>query len=115
MDVEDYAETVIKLGNGVYASVHLDCIREDYTRKYEFVGSKGTLIADVGECKVKIKGVSRERELICNRDVNHQYLEEIRAYCKYIENGIRSQIASGEDGLRALEACLMIKRGINHA
>lgn len=46
IETEDTAEILLKFKNGAIAEAHLDITRHDFSRIYELIGEKGTIIWD---------------------------------------------------------------------
>ena len=116
IDVEDSAYVVLGFeeinGNALTASLNIDFIRHDTTRKCFAIGEKGTLLWDgiKGQVKFFEKSSKHWKILfVSNPDRNFTYIEEIKSFFLSVENNIRSSI-TGEDGLQVVNIVENIKQ-----
>ena len=94
------------------ASLNIDFIRHDTTRKCFVIGEKGTLLWDgiKGQVKFFEKSSKHWKILfVSNPDRNFTYIEEIKSFFLSVENNIRPSI-TGEDGLQTVNIVESIKR-----
>ena len=116
IDVEDSAYVVLGFeevdGEVLTASLNIDFIRHDTTRKCFVIGEKGTLLWDgiKGQVKFFEKSSKHWKILfVSNPDRNFTYIEEIKSFFLSVENNIRSSI-TGEDGLQVVNIVENIKQ-----
>ena len=116
IDVEDSAYVVLGFeeidGTVLTASLNIDFIRHDTTRKCFIIGEKGTLLWDgiKGQVKFFEKSSKHWKILfVSNPDRNFTYIEEIKSFFLSVENNIRSSI-TGEDGLQVVNIVENIKQ-----
>jgi len=115
IDVEDSAQVILgfKKSDDVLltASLNIDFIRHDTTRKCFAIGEKGTLLWDGIKGQVKLfKESSKDWEVLfsSNPDRNFTYMEEITSFFSSIEFNKNPQI-SGKDGLEVINIIQDIK------
>ena len=116
IDVEDSAYVVLGFeeinGNALTASLNIDFIRHDTTRKCFAIGEKGTLLWDGIKGQVKFfEKSSKHWEILflSSPDRNFTYIEEIKSFFLSVEANIRPSI-TGEDGLQAVNIVESIKK-----
>ena len=115
IDVEDSAQVILgfKKSDDVLltASLNIDFIRHDTTRKCFAIGEKGTLLWDGIKGQVKLfKKSSKDWEVLfsSNPDRNFTYIEEITSFFSSIEFNKNPKI-SGKDGLEVVNIIQDIK------
>ena len=110
VDVEDSAHLQLGIDNRsnskqLIATMNLDFIRHDTTRKCHVVGEKGSLTWDyiLGTIEIFLPE-SKEWNVIYTdlNEVNFTYEKEIKNFISSIESNISPKI-SGEDGLKTLQ------------
>ena len=116
IDVEDSANIILgfKSTNNVelIASLNMDFIRHDTTRKCFVIGEKGTLLWDgiCGKVKYLAKGDNHWRTLFSSKpDRNFTYIEEIKSFFSSIESNEPPYI-SGDDGMQVVNIVEAIKK-----
>ena len=116
IDVEDSAYVVLGFeeinGNALTASLNIDFIRHDTTRKCFAIGEKGTLLWDGIKGQVKFfEKSSKHWEILflSSPDRNFTYIEEIKSFFLSVEANIRPSI-TGEDGLQVVNIVENIKQ-----
>ena len=116
IDVEDSAYVVLGFeevdGEVLTASLNIDFIRHDTTRKCFVIGEKGTLLWDGIKGQVKFFEKSRkhwEILFLSRPDRNFTYIEEIKSFFLSVEANIRPSI-TGEDGLQVVNIVENIKQ-----
>ena len=116
IDVEDTANIVLGFSENhdreLTASLNMDFIRHDNTRKCYAIGEQGTLLWDGVSQEVKFFAKSgREWNTIfsSNVDGNFTYFEEIQAFFSSIESNDLPCI-SGSDGMQVVIAVEAIKK-----
>ena len=116
IDVEDSAYVVLGFeeinGNALTASLNIDFIRHDTTRKCFAIGEKGTLLWDGIKGQVKFFEKSSKRWeilFLSSPDRSFTYIEEIKSFFLSVEANIRPSI-TGEDGLQAVNIVESIKK-----
>lgn len=116
LDVEDNADIILVFENGSVANIHLDYLRQDYTRECELVGEKGTIICKLdfknGKYTIEIKSFDSDKnitqaELIAHDKLNpnDMYVEEVKAFIAAIEHNAKAS-PDLEDGVLALAISL---------
>ena len=116
IDVEDSAYVVLGFeeinGTVLTASLNIDFIRHDTTRKCFIIGEKGTLLWDGIKGQVKFFEKSSKRWeilFLSSPDRSFTYIEEIKSFFLSVEANIRPSI-TGEDGLQAVNIVESIKK-----
>ena len=119
IDVEDSAQVILGFkeinGLALTASLNIDFIRHDTTRKCLAIGKKGTLLWDGIKGSVeffKKSGQNWEVLLSSNPDRNFTYMEEIKLFFSSVESNTMPSI-SGEDGLQVVNIVEDIKESSN--
>ena len=120
IDVEDSAYVVLGFeeinGNALTASLNIDFIRHDTTRRCFVIGEKGTLLWDGIRGKVefyKIFGQHWNVLFSSIPDRNFTYTEEIKSFFMSVESNIAPSI-SGKDGLQVVNIVEAIKKSSNN-
>ena len=120
IDVEDNAHVILGFEaiNGILvtASLNIDFIRHDTTRKCFAIGEKGTLLWDgiKGQVKFFEKSSTHWEILFSNSpDKDFTYREEVKSFFLSIESNIKTSI-SGEDGLKIVGIVDNIKESSNN-
>ena len=113
IDVEDTADILLQFENGAFGSVHLDMVQRQATRTCRIVGTEGTLEWDGITHRVRCFSAARDTWLDLHPetplDRNEMYVAELRHFLDCVkDNG--APAVNGEDGLRALEIALAVKR-----
>ena len=116
IDVEDSACVILGFekidGMVLTASLNIDFIRHDITRRCYAIGERGTLLWDgiKGEVKFFEKSTNHWKVLFSfSFDRNFTYTEEIKSFLLSIENNISPSI-TGEDGLKVVNIVEKIKQ-----
>ena len=116
IDVEDSAQVLLGFkevdGAKLTASLNIDFIRHDTTRKCFAIGERGTLLWDGINGKVKFfeKGGSQWETLLSSSpDSNLTYTEEIKSFFLSVETNMVPSI-SGESGLQVVNVVEDIKK-----
>ncbi|MGA2081045.1 MAG: Gfo/Idh/MocA family oxidoreductase [Holophaga sp.] len=110
LDVEDWAEALIRFQDGVLGSVHLDLLQRAPVRSCRIVGSEGTLVWDgLADTASLFRPSPGWTELAAGgADRNQLYLDELAHFLDCVRTGAAPAV-TGEDGLRALELALAVK------
>jgi len=115
IDVEDSALVILGFkefeGSKLTASLNIDFIRHDVTRKCFAIGEKGTLHWDGVKGQVELfKKSKKDWELLfsLSPDKDFTYTEEIKSFFSSVESNIKPNI-SGEDGLEVVNIIESIK------
>jgi len=115
IDVEDSAHVILGFkefdGSVITASLNIDFIRHDPTRRCFVIGEKGTLLWDGIKGHVEIFKKSKKYwELLFSSspDRDLTYSEEIKSFFSAVESNIKTNI-SGEDGLEVVNIVESIK------
>jgi predicted dehydrogenase len=116
VDVEDSANIILgfKGVNGVEltASLDMDFIRHDVTRKCFVIGEKGTLLWD-GICG-KVKYFAKDDDywetiFVSKPDRNFTYIEEIKSFFSSVESN-KPPCISGYEGMKVVKVVEAIKK-----
>jgi predicted dehydrogenase len=119
IDVEDSAYVILGFeeinGTVLTASLNIDFIRHDTTRKCFAIGEGGTLLWDGIKGSVKFfekSGKHWKTLLLSNPDRDFTYIEEIKSFFLSVETNIKPSI-TGADGLQAVNIVENIKQSSN--
>ena len=119
IDVEDSANIILGFkstdGRELTASLNMDFIRHDATRKCFVIGEQGTLLWNGISGKVEFfaKGDNDWSTLFSSKaDRNYTYTEEIKSFFSSIEFN-RSPYISGDDGMHVVSIVEAIKKSSN--
>ena len=115
IDVEDSAYVILGFkefdGSVMTASLNIDFIRHDVTRRCFVIGEKGTLLWDGVKGQVELyKKSNKDWELLFSSspDKDFTYMEEIKSFLSSVESNRKPNI-SGEDGLQVVNVVESIK------
>ncbi|TET81643.1 MAG: Gfo/Idh/MocA family oxidoreductase, partial [Anaerolineales bacterium] len=113
LEVEDTAEITLTFKNGPLASVHLDYNQRPASHWLEIIGNKGTIRWDNADGVVHWWSTEKAgwQMIPAPKDFerNTMFLHEMRHFLNIIV-GKEQPICSLEDGIRALEIALAVKR-----
>ena len=119
IDVEDSANIILGFKGmdsiELIASLNMDFIRHDTTRKCFVIGEKGTLLWDgfLGKVKYFAKGDNDWSTIYSSKpDRDYSYKEEIKAFFSSIESNELPCI-SGDDGMQVVAIVEAIKKSSN--
>jgi len=119
IDVEDSAFVILGFeeinGIALTASLNIDFIRHDTTRKCFVIGERGTLLWDgiKGDVKFFEKSGKHWKTLfLSNSDRDFTYIEEIKSFFLSIGSNIKPSI-TGEDGLQVVNIVENIRQSSN--
>jgi len=119
IDVEDSAQVILgfkKTDNKMLtASLNIDFIRHDTTRKCFAIGEKGTILWDGIKGQVEFFEKSKQYWVVLFSSSPHRdytYIEEIKSFFSSVENN-KDPAISGEDGLQVLNIVENIKKSSN--
>lgn len=104
IDVEDTAELVLELDDGLVASVHLDMIQRSPVRRCRLVGSEATATWRSSEQAVTLRGPDGESERLASTagfDRNDMYNQELEAFLDCVDGGSQP-LVTAQDGLETL-------------
>jgi len=120
IDVEDSAQAILgfyeKNGAVLTASLNIDFIRHDSTRRCYVIGEKGTLLWDGINGKVmffKKSGIQWDELHSSKLDNDYSYKEEIKSFFLSVEASSIPSI-SGQDGLEVIKIIENIKESSNN-
>ncbi len=116
IDVDDSAIVILGFKGDndkeLVASLNMDFIRHDVTRKCYVIGAKGTLLWDAisGEVKMFLQGGKHWKELfkLCP-DRNYTYTQEIASFFESVESRDLPTV-SGEDGVKTVKVIEAIEK-----
>lgn len=109
IETEAIAQIGMRLKSNVLAQIHLDYLRPGYARTLEIVGSTGILAWDYVEGTVKHSGRKGDQEVAhraADFDRNEMFLDYMRCFLLRIAGQPCGEVASLEDGIRALKIAL---------
>jgi predicted dehydrogenase len=110
VETEDLAEITLRSKAGAVAQIHLDFIRRDYSRGCEIIGETGTIAWDYNKAVRVYDAAAKSWETLdASADPNDMYIEEMKAFIASL-SGKTSQLATAEDGIKALEIALAAKK-----
>ncbi len=119
IDVEDSANIILGLGNNkkgeLIASLNMDFIRHDTTRKCFVIGEGGTLLWDgvLGKVEYFAKGDDDWNTIFLSKpDRDYTYIEEIKSFFSSIESNELPCI-SGDDGMQIVTIVEAIRESSN--
>jgi len=120
VDVEDSAQVILGFkeveGAVLTASLNIDFIRHDTTRRCYAIGEKGTLLWDgiKGQVEFFEKSSTHWEVLFSSSpDRDFTYTEEIKSFFSSVDTNKKPYI-SGEDGLKAVNIIKDIKESSNN-
>jgi len=120
VDVEDSAQVILGFkeveGAVLTASLNIDFIRHDTTRRCFAIGEKGTLLWDgiKGQVEFFEKSSTHWKVLFSSSpDRDFTYTEEIKSFFSSVDTNKKPYI-SGEDGLKAVNIIKDIKESSNN-
>ncbi len=117
IDTEDYAKILLRNGEGVSASIHLDYLRQDKYRSCEVVGSEGTFVwQSWGKLpeRIIVKVYNSQRKEWNSyidedfTDINLPYRNEMEHFINCIK-GSEIPLVDGNTAKRALEIAMAAK------
>jgi predicted dehydrogenase len=119
IDVDDSAGVLLGFkgdsDTSLVASLNMDFIRHDVTRKCYVIGEKGTLLWDgiSGEVKLFSENNSNWVSLFTSKpSKDYTYTEEIKSFFKSVEFGTSPSV-SGEDGMSVVLTIEAIEKSSN--
>jgi predicted dehydrogenase len=110
VETEDVAEMNIMFKGGAIVNIHLDFIRQDYARKCEIVGEKGTISWDYSKGSVVLYDADKKATevLDLSDDPNAMYVNEMRHFIGCIKGG-KKPLVNLEEGEKSLALALKAK------
>jgi predicted dehydrogenase len=105
LDVEDFADALVRFNNGVSGMLHLDYYRRDKRQDLEIVCSEGTIYWNYSSCAVKVHladGTSIEYPAPDGFERNNMFLDEMAHFLRVLR-GEEAPLCTFEDGRKALE------------
>ena len=105
LEVEDFADALIRFKDGVSGMLHLDYYRRDKRQDLEIVCSEGTIYWDYSSSAVKLHladGSSTEYPAPDGFERNHMFLDEMAHFLRVL-GGEEDPHCTFEDGRKALE------------
>ena len=109
LDVEDTAEVLLSIKEGILASVHLDYNQRPASHWLEIVGTEGTIQWDNTDGMVRtwtaVENQWHETPPPNGFERNDMFLDEMRHFIEIID-GKTTPLCSLEDGIRVLEIVL---------
>jgi predicted dehydrogenase len=109
IETEAVAQIGMRLKSSALAQIHLDYLRPGYARTLEIIGSAGSLAWDYVEGVVKQTGRTGGQEVVHSAigfDRNEMFLDYMRCFLLRIAGQPCGEVASLEDGVRALKLAL---------
>ncbi len=108
-ETEVVAQINLRLANEMQAQVHLDCVRRDYQRVLEIVGTKGTVTWDYSTGTVVLRNkssVSTLHQVPEGFDRNDIFIAHMNAFVNRLKQGKEEATASLEDGIESLKIAI---------
>jgi predicted dehydrogenase len=117
VDTEDTADIILDFENGSIATLHLDFVRQDYTRNCELHGEKGTLVWKLepksGKNTLELRTpdlnnpgrINSELLVDATWEINDMYLGELKAFVAAIDRK-RPPSPTLKEGKLALQVVL---------
>ncbi len=105
LEVEDFADALIRFKDGVSGMLHLDYYRRDKRQDLEIVCSEGTIYWDYSSNAVKLHladGTSTEYPAPQGFERNNMFLDEMSHFLRVLR-GEEAPLCTFEDGRKALE------------
>lgn len=102
---EDIAEGIFKSENGKFVSIHLDYLQNSGRRYCEVSGTKGTIVWDSTEDKIKIISNNKKTKLkLIKQHRNDLYVDELSFFFKKVSenngfNNIKESISDLQNAL----------------
>lgn len=95
MAAEDTAEITLSFSSGILGRVHVDCTRRSYTRRFELIGTRGTLNWDyhIGLTRTE-PGSSERMQIEPPADPDEAYVLELERFIALIEDGVQPEVDS---------------------
>ncbi|MFQ5913470.1 MAG: Gfo/Idh/MocA family protein [Nitrospinota bacterium] len=113
IETEDVASLLLRFRSGAVAQIQLDYLHRNYTRRYEFCGTEGTVVWDVNTRAVELYQAAEEKwrrwEIPRSYEGNTMYLEEVRHFLNCL-NGRENPLTPLERGREVLELMLAAHR-----
>lgn len=98
MKAEDTAETTLKFRSGAIGRIHADCVRPNYTRRMQIVGSLGSVEWDIfSGLRIKRQGSAEWTSIEPPVNPDEAYVLEMERFLSVIEGNARAEV----DGDRA--------------
>lgn len=98
MKAEDTAETILKFRTGVIGRIHADCVRPNYTRRMQIVGSLGAVEWDIfSGLRMKTKHSAEWLTIEPPANPDEAYVLEMERFLDVIEGNAMAEV----DGNRA--------------
>ncbi|MDD5397536.1 MAG: Gfo/Idh/MocA family oxidoreductase [Dehalococcoidia bacterium] len=112
---EDTADIIMRFGNGVLANIHLDMVRQDYTRWCKVIGDQGTTTwdfrtRDFPSGRLVLENSSRYDIAFNDLDLNQMYLDEMQHFLDCCA-GKAQPLVNGNEAKRVLQIALAAKNG----
>jgi myo-inositol 2-dehydrogenase/D-chiro-inositol 1-dehydrogenase len=106
---DDMTDILLTHDGGWHTSIHLDYLTRTADRRFKIVGTKGWMFADLIARKICLRARGIDLDHSSDDSFDENYIEEMKAFLDRID-GKSTLGATGEDGLRALEICLEVRR-----
>lgn len=112
IDVEDYAQVMLRLAGGAAAMIHLDFMQRPGRRHYRLIGTEGVMEWASADPSIQVchyKDASRSI-IPCKEaeDPNHSYLAELQWFFDQMDSGAQAVPQATYDAahvVRIVEAC----------
>jgi len=116
LDVEDSAEIIMRFESGALGTIHVDYLSRPPKHFLEIIGTRGTLHWDNEDGSVRWWTASTNAWLTKTAPIgferNRLFLDEMRHFLQVVA-GEESPICSLEDGIKALQIALAVKKSSN--
>ena len=110
---EDIAEILLKFGNGVIASLHVNFVQQPYQVKYEVIGTEGTITWAAEDNTVRLFTAAANKwqgfPAKAGFDHNETYIAALKHFLGCIQDK-KMPVVDGVSGKRTLEIALAAKK-----
>lgn len=108
---DDLTDIILEHDSGCRSTIHLDYLTNPEIRQTIIVGEKATVIMDLVGRQAWLRDVSGNviDAFVAQDSWDQNYMDEMKAFVARID-GEETLGATGEDGLRALEVCLEVRK-----
>jgi predicted dehydrogenase len=111
VETEDVAEILIKFKTSVIGEIHLDFVKQSYSRTCEIVGEEGIIQWSYQDRGVNIysEDTKKWKTINIKDEPNDMYIRELEHFINCIKNGEKPLI-DGEEGKKTLRLALLAKQ-----
>lgn len=111
VDTEDTAEILLQFKTGAIASVHLDFVRQGYTRNCEIIGEDGNIIWSYEESVVRFYSTKSRKWRVfpIKAEPNEMYIKEMKHFLRCVLRR-DNPLMDGQDAVKTLKLALAAKK-----